>query len=185
HLRHQGQEVAVHIKLGSEAQFTKRSDLLRLKMHVSLLLRGILLLSLAVLSLDAARSEKKSRRKGNQTRGHKIKRNLLCLTPDPTLNLQIIESPSPERSLSPWTYKTSSDNSRIPSNIPEAQCKTKGCLTANGEEDLSLESKPIYYQINVLRKIKSKNARHYSLKLETKLVSVGCTCVSPTVVPQH
>lgn len=67
--------------------------------------------------------------------------------------------------------------------ISEAKCEKRGCLGKNGEEDLGLESQPIQYQIYVLKKVKDKNKR-YALKLESKVISVGCTCVLPVVVSQ-
>jgi len=84
-----------------------------------------------------------------------------------------------------FQFRTSFDDSRIPQKISEAKCEKRGCITEDGEEDLGLESKPIYYQINVLRRVKGKNKMHYALKLETISVSLGCTCVLPIVVPQN
>uniref|UniRef100_A0A9J7XRM3 Interleukin 17a/f3 n=2 Tax=Cyprinus carpio TaxID=7962 RepID=A0A9J7XRM3_CYPCA len=138
--------------------------------------RAVLLLYLLGHLLNGASSQKKSKRKSK-----KGKRVIL----DPSLNLSMNAPPSPSRSLSPWTYEESWDNSRIPSEISEAKCEKKGCLTKDGEEDFGLESKPIYYQINILRRVKKKNAMQYALKLETKIVSLGCTCVLPIVVPQN
>lgn len=80
-------------------------------------------------------------------------------------------------------FRTSYDNSQIPMQISEAKCEKRGCLMKNGEEDLGLESQPIQYQIYVLKKVKDKNKR-YALKLESKIISVGCTCVLPVVVSQ-
>lgn len=67
--------------------------------------------------------------------------------------------------------------------IFEAKCEKRGCLMNNDKEDFGLESQPIQYQIYVLRKVKDKNKR-YSLKLESKMITVGCTCVLPIVVQQ-
>uniref|UniRef100_A0A671PSY1 Interleukin-17F-like n=2 Tax=Sinocyclocheilus anshuiensis TaxID=1608454 RepID=A0A671PSY1_9TELE len=138
--------------------------------------RAVLLLYVLALLLNGASSQKKSKRKSK-----KGKRVIL----DASLNLTMNVPLSPSRSLSPWTYEESWDNSRIPSKISEAKCEKKSCLTKDGKEDFGLESKPIYYQINVLRRVKNKNAIHYALKLETKIVSLGCTCVLPVVVPQN
>ncbi|XP_051511876.1 interleukin 17a/f3 isoform X2 [Myxocyprinus asiaticus] len=153
--------------------------------------RAVLLLYLLVLLQDADSSssgrckiQEKSKCLGT---GHtKSSRNLkkdMWVILDPTLNISTFASPSPNRSLSPWTYETSYDDSRIPLQISEAKCEKRGCLNENGEEDLGLESKPIFYQIHVLRRVKGKNKR-YTLKLENKIISVGCTCVLPIVVPQ-
>ncbi|XP_052391573.1 interleukin 17a/f3 [Carassius gibelio] len=144
-------------------------------MQLSLVFRAVLLLYLLVHLLNGA-SQKRSKRKS-------IKEKRVIL--DPSLNISVNVHPSPSRSLSPWTYEESWDSSRIPSKISEAKCEKKSCLTKDGEEDFGLESKPIYYQINVLRRVKNKNAMHHALKLETKIVSLGCTCVLPVVVPQN
>uniref|UniRef100_A0A672R0Y9 Interleukin-17F-like n=1 Tax=Sinocyclocheilus grahami TaxID=75366 RepID=A0A672R0Y9_SINGR len=143
--------------------------------------RAVLLLYLLALLLNGASSEKKSKRK----RKPKCQKKGKWVTLDPSLNLSMNAPLSPSRSLSPWTYEESYDNSRIPSEISEAKCEKTGCLTKDGEEDLGLESKPIYYQINVLKRVKEKNATHYTLQLETKIISLGCTCVLPVVVPQN
>ncbi|KAF4099672.1 interleukin 17a/f3 [Onychostoma macrolepis] len=150
-------------------------------MQLSLVFRGVLLLYLLALLLNGASSEKKGKRKSKSKCPKKGK----CVILDPSLNLPMTVPPSPSRSLSPWTYEESYDDSRIPAKISEAKCEKTGCLTKDGEEDLGLESKPIYYQINVLRRVKEKNAKHYSLQLETKVISLGCTCVLPIVVPQN
>ncbi|XP_056301365.1 interleukin 17a/f3 [Danio aesculapii] len=151
--------------------------------------RAVLLLYVLMLLLDAAASEKKTKRKrypkcsGAGCKSRSQKKTWVIL--NSTLNIKMTDTLSPDRSLSPWTYTTSTDDSRIPSIISEAKCEKRGCLTKDGEEDLGLESKPIYYQINVLRRVKNRNATLYALKLETKIVSVGCTCVLPIVLPQN
>ncbi|XP_073673276.1 interleukin 17a/f3 [Garra rufa] len=150
-------------------------------MQLSLVFRAVLLLYLLTLTLNGASSEKKSKRK----RKSKCEKKGKWVRFDSSVNLSMNVPPSPSRSLSPWTYEESYDDSRIPSKISEAKCEKKGCLTKDGEEDLGLESKPIYYQINILRRVKCKNNTRYTLKLETKIVSLGCTCVLPVVVPQN
>ncbi|XP_042602815.1 interleukin-17F-like [Cyprinus carpio] len=150
-------------------------------MQLSSVFRAVLLLYLLALLLNSAFSEKKSKRKRKSLSQKKRKWVIL----DPSLNLSVNVPPSPSRSLSPWTYEESYDSSRIPSKISEAKCEKTGCLTKDGEEDLGLESKPIYYQINVFRRVKTKKATHYTLQWETKIISLGCTCVQPVVVRQN
>lgn len=70
--------------------------------------------------------------------------------------------------------------------LAEARCVFKGCLDSEGQEDLSLESKPILRQVLLLRKVSSEEgAGHsYHFRLESRLVAVGCTCVRPVVLQQ-
>ncbi|XP_016390869.1 interleukin-17F-like [Sinocyclocheilus rhinocerous] len=84
-------------------------------------------------------------------------------------------------SISPWTYTFMHDESLYPSNIAVAKCSLTGCLI-DGTEDQDYQSKPIYTQIIVLRKIRG-DKHNYSLRLEYKTIAVGCTCVRPYV--QH
>ncbi|XP_016133667.1 interleukin-17F-like [Sinocyclocheilus grahami] len=84
-------------------------------------------------------------------------------------------------SISPWTYTFMHDESLYPSNIAVAKCSLTGCLI-DGTEDQDYQSKPIYTQIMVLRKIRG-DKHNYSLRLEYKTIAVGCTCVRPYV--QH
>ncbi|NP_001018626.1 interleukin 17a/f3 precursor [Danio rerio] len=162
-------------------------------MRLSRVFRAVLLLFLLMLLLDAALSENRTKRK--RCSGVKKCTSAGCKSRCQRKTAWVIlnsawdnimsDTPSPDRSLSPWTYTTSVDESRIPSTISEAKCEKRGCLTKDGEEDLGLESQPIYYQINILRRVKKKNSTFYALKLETKKVSVGCTCVLPIVLPQN
>ncbi|XP_038822963.1 interleukin-17F-like [Salvelinus namaycush] len=83
-------------------------------------------------------------------------------------------------SISPWTYNTTYDDRRFPPIISEVRCSLKGCLNIKGKEDWHLKSKPIFYQILVLRKVMGSGKKcHY--RLEPKVISVGCTCVRPTI----
>ncbi|XP_029532041.1 interleukin-17F-like [Oncorhynchus nerka] len=83
-------------------------------------------------------------------------------------------------SISPWTYNTTYDDRRFPPIISEVRCSLKGCLNIKGKEDRNLKSKPIFYQILVLRKVMGSGKKcHY--RLESKVISVGCTCVRPTI----
>ncbi|CAB1335378.1 unnamed protein product [Coregonus sp. 'balchen'] len=87
-------------------------------------------------------------------------------------------------SISPWTYNTTYDNRRFPPIISEVRCSLEGCLNVAGKEDRNLESKPIFYQILVLWKVMGSGKKcHY--RLESKVISVGCTCVRPTIEHQQ
>lgn len=53
----------------------------------------------------------------------------------------------------PFFARESSDVSRLPRWIYNAECLTSGCLSLQGDgEDASLEAKPIYYQTLVLHR---------------------------------
>ncbi|XP_012707333.2 interleukin-17F-like [Fundulus heteroclitus] len=98
-------------------------------------------------------------------------------------------------SLSPWTYIDSFNSSRLPERISQANCSTSGCLNIHGGgEDLTLEAKPIKYQVLVLyrsrkerknKKAGKKAKKKYVFLLGTEEITVGCTCVRPSVVPQQ
>ncbi|XP_029543702.1 interleukin 17a/f1 [Oncorhynchus nerka] len=87
-------------------------------------------------------------------------------------------------SISPWTTNTTYDESRFPQTISEVRCSLEGCLNVAGKEDRSLESKPIYHQILVLRKVMGSKDRYY-YRLEAKIIAVGCTCVRPSIEYQQ
>ncbi|XP_037553653.1 interleukin-17F-like [Nematolebias whitei] len=91
-------------------------------------------------------------------------------------------------SISPWTYNISRDDTMFPHALSQAQCLLKTCLDHEGLEDGGLESRPIMHQALVLRRVKAPGAgagHGYHYRLESKLISVGCTCVRPKVVNQH
>ncbi|XP_054900076.1 interleukin 17a/f3 isoform X1 [Poeciliopsis prolifica] len=97
-------------------------------------------------------------------------------------------------SLSPWTYIDSFNSSRLPQRILQANCSTSSCLNLQGRgDDATLQVKPIKYQVLVLyralkkRKInkKGKKKNKYIFMLGTEEITVGCTCVRPTVIPQE
>ncbi|XP_076002965.1 interleukin 17a/f1 [Genypterus blacodes] len=100
-------------------------------------------------------------------------------------------------SISPWTDHVSFDDSRYPAYLAEARCSLQGCLDSDGEEDQSLESKPIMRQVLMLRRVKpGKGLGHgaghvgtghhtYHFRLESRVIAVGCTCVRPSVLHQH
>ncbi|XP_073320764.1 interleukin 17a/f1 [Pagrus major] len=93
-------------------------------------------------------------------------------------------------SISPWTYNISHDESLFPPMLSEARCLLHGCLNSEGQEDLSLESRPIMRQVMMLRRVRSTGAgpgaeHGYHFRLESRLVAVGCTCVRPIVQRQQ
>uniref|UniRef100_A0A3B5LSY4 Interleukin 17a/f3 n=1 Tax=Xiphophorus couchianus TaxID=32473 RepID=A0A3B5LSY4_9TELE len=97
-------------------------------------------------------------------------------------------------SLSPWTYIDSYNSSRLPQKILQANCSTFGCLNLQGRgEDATLQVKPIKYQVLVLYRVeekqnnnkKGKKQNKYIFMLGTEEITVGCTCVRPTVIPQE
>ncbi|CAL8243562.1 unnamed protein product [Lota lota] len=88
-------------------------------------------------------------------------------------------------SISPWTSNTTYDKDRLPLFITEARCSLQGCLNGHGTEDLNLESKPIWFQTLFLRRVKSPKGKSYHYRLESKLITVGCTCVRPSIHHQH
>ncbi|XP_068089324.1 interleukin-17F-like [Hyperolius riggenbachi] len=88
-----------------------------------------------------------------------------------------------KRSISPWEYRKDIDDSRFPPMILEAQCLHTGCLDAEGNVDISLNSVPIRQEILVLRR--EMKGCVASFKLEKKMVTVGCTCARPMAYEQQ
>ncbi|XP_036437299.1 interleukin 17a/f3 [Colossoma macropomum] len=165
-------------------------------MRVSVFFRAMLVVVLVALLLgedsspshkNRGKKEKKSRGAAalsKPNRGSRGKMRKLWISLDQDLiNPSDSSLLSPNLSTSPWTYEASYDESRIPSRIFEAKCERKGCVTKDGHEDTALQSKPVYYQILVLRRVKSKKKK-YALRLEKMTISVGCTCTLPTVISQ-
>ncbi|XP_076027029.1 interleukin 17a/f3 [Genypterus blacodes] len=157
----------------------------------------LVLLSLAVPLHAKRKDQRVSVQLGNRTgqRGQMVKLFL-----DTMLQPQMATVPASNianMSLSPWTYRESCDDSRFPRQMLHAQCLTTGCLSpqggdaggGEGEEDMSLEAKPIYYQVLVLHKVQKhkgskrtgERKRKYHLQLGTEVITVGCTCVRPSV----
>ncbi|KAM4694435.1 interleukin-17A-like [Discoglossus pictus] len=94
---------------------------------------------------------------------------------------QEMENDVSQRSLSPWDVSLDTDNNRYPHVIAEAKCRHDGCVDSKGNMDLSVNSIPIRQEILVLyREMRGCNP---IFKLEKKMVTVGCTCVSPNI--QH
>ncbi|XP_018550286.1 interleukin 17a/f3 [Lates calcarifer] len=160
-----------------------------------LLSRALLMLGLAML-LHATRKEQAVSMKSGRGTGLKGKKVRLVL--DPSVQPQITStSPSSiaNMSLSPWTYRDTYVASRLPSRISHAQCLTSSCRSLQGEgEDAALEAKPIYYQVLVLHRVpkqqqnnkRGRKARNkFVFRLGTEVITVGCTCVRPSVIPQQ
>ncbi|XP_077420715.1 interleukin 17a/f1 isoform X2 [Vanacampus margaritifer] len=105
----------------------------------------------------------------------------LELNPDILLSSETFR-PLHDRSISPWTYNVSQDASVFP-RVSEARCVLRGCLDANGVEDLRLKSRPILRQVLLLRRLKAstggapQQGLAHRYRLEPRLLAVGCTCV--------
>ncbi|NXH55196.1 IL17F protein, partial [Rhabdornis inornatus] len=85
------------------------------------------------------------------------------------------------RSLSPWDYRIDEDHDRFPRLIADAECRHTLCVTPEGHLDHGLNSVPIQQEILVLRR--EHRGCQQSYMLEKKIITVGCTCVTPLV--QH
>ncbi|NXS63275.1 IL17F protein, partial [Brachypteracias leptosomus] len=83
------------------------------------------------------------------------------------------------RSLAPWDYRIDEDHNRFPLMIADAKCRHSQCLNAQGQLDHSFNSVPIKQEILVLRR--EQKGCHQSFRLEKKVITVGCTCVTPLV----
>ncbi|XP_027528527.1 interleukin-17A [Neopelma chrysocephalum] len=86
------------------------------------------------------------------------------------------------RSLSPWDYRIDEDHNRFPRAIADADCRYLRCLNSDGELDHGLNSVPIEQEILVLRR--EQKGCQQSFRLEKKLITVGCTCVTPLMKHQ-
>ncbi|XP_068433659.1 interleukin 17a/f3 [Clinocottus analis] len=147
---------------------------------MSLVLRAVLVLVLVqTVSLKRAR--------GPQPMGTSVR---LVLDPSVTPQIGSATAAVANMSLSPWTYRESRVESRLPRQIFHAVCLSSGCLSLQGGgENLALQAKPIYHQVLVLHRISKqrpgpKRRKRYSFRLGTEVISVGCTCVRPGVVLQ-
>ncbi|XP_023270984.1 interleukin-17F-like [Seriola lalandi dorsalis] len=158
-----------------------------------LLLRAVLVLGLAA-SVHTTR--KRHAISVKLEKGTGTKEKVVRLVLDPSVQPQIVSMSAlsiANMSLSPWTYRDSYDASRWPQRISHAQCQTSGCLSLQGEgEDSSLDAQPIYYQVLVLHRVPrqrqnnkgGRKGKKYEYRLGMEVITVGCTCVRPSVVPQ-
>ncbi|XP_039652052.1 interleukin 17a/f2 [Perca fluviatilis] len=82
------------------------------------------------------------------------------------------------RSLSPWTWKSSTEKNRIPSTLWEANCSSSFCTgtgTGTGTGH-NLNSVPVYQSVLVLTR--REEGHCYTAKYHS--LAVGCTCVWAT-----
>ncbi|KAL0967172.1 hypothetical protein UPYG_G00248700 [Umbra pygmaea] len=157
--------------------------------------RGLLVLVLVAL-VHGLKTGQKNKEKRDKNSG----KTTWKLDLDPKIDTHDVPVSSiANRSLSPWTSGYTHDESRFPEFMAQAQCLKAGCLTASGVEDMALESKPISYQTLVLRRVQKKNGSRkkgkkdekkkrkekYFYRLETEIVTVGCTCVRPSLLHQN
>ncbi|XP_054471825.1 interleukin 17a/f2 [Anoplopoma fimbria] len=79
------------------------------------------------------------------------------------------------RSLSPWSWRSSTVANRIPSTLWEADCSSNFCSSPNEEQmdGHDLNSLPIYQNVLVLNR--KDHGRCYVASYQS--VAVGCTCV--------
>ncbi|XP_052665863.1 interleukin-17A [Harpia harpyja] len=83
------------------------------------------------------------------------------------------------RSLAPWDYRIDEDHNRFPQVISDAKCRHSRCVNLDGQLDHSVNSVPIKQEILVLRR--EQKGCHQSYRLEKKIITVGCTCVTPLI----
>ncbi|NWI64895.1 IL17F protein, partial [Todus mexicanus] len=83
------------------------------------------------------------------------------------------------RSLAPWDYRIDEDHNRFPQMIADAKCRHSRCVNLNGQLDHSVNSVPIKQEILVLKR--EQKGCHQSFRLEKKIITVGCTCVTPLI----
>uniref|UniRef100_A0A8D0L0P3 Uncharacterized protein n=2 Tax=Strigidae TaxID=30459 RepID=A0A8D0L0P3_STROC len=83
------------------------------------------------------------------------------------------------RSLAPWDYRIDEDHNRFPEVIADAKCRHSRCVNLDGKLDHSVNSVPIKQEILVLRR--ERKGCHQSYHLEKKVITVGCTCVTPLI----
>ncbi|XP_042313948.1 interleukin-17F-like, partial [Sceloporus undulatus] len=85
------------------------------------------------------------------------------------------------KSLSPWDYRINEDPNRFPHVIAEAKCRHDVCLDFTGRALYhGMNSVPIQQEILVLKRKQIGCQQTYSL--EKQLVTVGCTCIIPTII---
>ncbi|XP_032376580.1 interleukin-17C [Etheostoma spectabile] len=112
-------------------------------------------------------------------------RSALSSTPEPqgastcAEAAEVMRGDVNRRSLSPWTYNITRDDSRFPHEIPVAVCLCNGCII-NQREDTSYNSVPVMARMMVLRKTACpQDTTKYAVKKVFENIAVGCTCVVP------
>ncbi|XP_009077182.1 PREDICTED: interleukin-17A [Acanthisitta chloris] len=83
------------------------------------------------------------------------------------------------RSLAPWDYSIDEDHNRFPRVIADAKCRHSRCVNSDGQLDHSVNSVPIRQEILILRR--EQKGCQQSYRLEKKIITVGCTCVTPLI----
>ncbi|XP_030260605.1 interleukin 17a/f3 [Sparus aurata] len=160
---------------------------------MALVFRALLVLGLATLLHATRGGHVVSVR---LARGTELKGRTVRLHLDPSVQTHIGSTSTSDianMSLTPWTYRESCEPSRLPQKMSHAQCLTSGCLSLQGGgEDAALQARPIYYQALVLHRVQKpskrggrKLRRRYSFLLGTERITVGCTCVRPSVITQQ
>ncbi|XP_066570972.1 interleukin-17F-like [Amia ocellicauda] len=86
------------------------------------------------------------------------------------------------RSLSPWTYSQPAGDTGVFPQYHQVVCQHQGCVK-DGELLMGYNSVPIIQDVLVLRRVKDKCG--YMFLLETRNVTLGCTCVKADVTMQH
>lgn len=151
------------------------------------MLKAPLLLAVASALLHPSRAGRVvSERQRSPPRAKKMTVNLYL---DPSVHAPMPRQSFPtaaNMSLTPWIYRESSVDSRIPRKISQAKCLTSNCLDPRGGgETTDLLAQPIKYPILVLHVVRGKNCSSKRFRLKMKEITVGCTCVRPTVLPQQ
>nr|XP_020458320.1 interleukin-17A-like [Monopterus albus] len=79
------------------------------------------------------------------------------------------------RSLSPWSWRSSTVKNRIPATLWEAKCKNSSCSRPNPShwDGYNLNSVPVYQNILVLTRQDGGHCYNASYLS----VAVGCTCI--------
>nr|XP_025034773.1 interleukin-17B [Pelodiscus sinensis] len=88
---------------------------------------------------------------------------------------------SNKRSLSPWAYRINHDATRIPADIPEAQCLCTGCIhPLTMQEDRKLPVRRLLChtpQGSGAKPRRKKKRCHKEYKMVMETIAVGCTCI--------
>ncbi|KAK7907352.1 hypothetical protein WMY93_015964 [Mugilogobius chulae] len=118
--------------------------------------RAVLLLALLVPL--RCRKSQNALVKGSRGKGRTVK---LILDPSLVPNLPPPSNTNTANmSVSPWVYRRECVESRLPRCLFHAECQTSGCVNPeNGHEDLSQESRPIYYQLLVLHRVPQRRPK--------------------------
>ncbi|KAG7276860.1 hypothetical protein CRUP_007997 [Coryphaenoides rupestris] len=82
------------------------------------------------------------------------------------------------RSLSPWTWRRTTAEHRIPSTIWEAECSESYCSEPSQPGRARNNAVAIYNNVLVLNRRQGENCYVASYQV----VSVGCTCVRPEIL---